>query len=211
MNRTIPAFKLNRSMSTLAPPPELPPFPVQRFSVEEYHRLIDAEVLPEDARVELLEGWISPKMTHKPLHDATIQIIRKRIQRVLPEDWDIRIQSAITTTDSEPEPDLAIVRGDERRYLKRHPGPKDIGLLIEVAESSLELDREQKGRLYARARVASYWIVNVIDRQVEVFSEATGSAAAKYRACQICDGRDFVPLLLDGSTIAQIPARELLP
>src|SRR5205823_2588074 len=95
--------------------------------------------------------------------------------RCLPPDWSLRIQSAITLSDSEPEPDLAVVRGDERRYAAHHPRPADVGLLIEVADSTLLGDRADKGRIYARAGIAIYWIVNLIDRQVEVYSAPSGS------------------------------------
>src|SRR5947207_2591394 len=98
-----------------------PPVPVHRFTVEEYHRLIEHGVLTEDDRVELLEGWIVPKMTHNPPHDATIQIVDEQLRPLLRRGWMLRIQSAITLIDSEPEPDLAIVRGNSRTFLQGHP------------------------------------------------------------------------------------------
>jgi hypothetical protein len=198
-------------MPALAPSPELPPIPVKRFTVGDYHRMIRANVLVEDDRVELLEGWICPKMVHNPLHDGTIQILQERIRLVLPKGWSIRIQSAVTTADSEPEPDLAIVRGHHRTYMTRHPGPKDIGLLIEVAESSLEQDRDLKARLYARARVPQYWIANVVDRQIELLFNPIGGTAPRYRGQRTLRGDDLVPLELDGELVARIPAKELLP
>src|SRR5262249_47133779 len=107
-------------MSVIGPPASLfpmSPYPVWRFSVRGYHGMIQAGILTEDDQVELLEGWIVPKMPHKPPHDGTIQLANKRIGRRLPPGWDIRVQSAVTTSDSEPEPDLAVVRGDESTYL----------------------------------------------------------------------------------------------
>src|SRR5882762_3647803 len=91
----------------------MPPLPVRRFTVAVYHRMIDVGLLTEDEPVELLEGWIVPKMPRNPPHDGTIQRINKRLGRCLPPGWDLRVQSAVTTADSEPEPDLAVVRGDE--------------------------------------------------------------------------------------------------
>src|SRR5713101_9262196 len=84
--------------------------PVHRFSVDEYHRMIEAGVLTENQRVELLEGWIVSKMPHNPLHDSTIDLVVGEAETFLPKDWFIRVQSAITTDDSEPEPDVALVR-----------------------------------------------------------------------------------------------------
>src|SRR5438067_2547299 len=101
--------------STTLPPlsPEQPQrSPRQQMTVTEFHRLIHDGVLGENDRVELLEGWMVPKMTHNPLHDGVIQIVSKRLERHLPSQWSMRIQSAITTADSEPEPDVAVVRGD---------------------------------------------------------------------------------------------------
>src|SRR5579862_683488 len=130
-----------------------PPYPIWRLSVNDYHRLIEFGILGEDDRVELLEGCIVPKMAHNPPHDGTIHIISKRLRKWLPEKWEIRIHSAITASESEPEPDLAIVRDQEREYLTRHPGPGDIGLVVEVAESSLAQDRNEKARVYARSEI----------------------------------------------------------
>lgn len=189
-----------------------PPFPVWRFSVADYHRLIEAGVLGENDRVELLEGWIVPKMTHNPLHDGVIQIVSQRLSGHLPAKWTIRIQSAITTTDSEPEPDIAIVRGDERTYLTRHPSAADIGLLIEVAESSLDQDRSVKSEIYARAGVANYWIVNLLDSQVEVLTHpALSGSAADYMSRRIFRGDELVPFVIDTVEAARIPVGELLP
>jgi hypothetical protein len=202
-------------MSVIAPSPNLfpmSPYPVRRFSVGEYHRMIQAGILTEEDRVELLEGWIVPKMPHNPPHDGTIQLANKRIGRRLPSGWDIRVQSAITTSDSEPEPDLAVVHGDESTYLNRHPGPVDIGVLIEVADTTLATDRTDKGRLYARASIAVYWIINLVDRQVEVYTDPTGpDPNPSYRQHHVYDLQAAVPLVLDGQEHGTIPVRELLP
>ncbi len=82
----------------------------------------------------------------------------------------LRMQSAITLSRSEPEPDAALVRGNARTYAKHHPKPPDIGLVIEVSDSTLDGDRIDKGRLYAEAGIVCYWIVNLVDRQIEIYS-----------------------------------------
>jgi len=151
-------------------------------------------------------------MTHNPLHDGIIQIISKCLGRRLPHHWETRIQSAITTADSEPEPDIVVARGDERAYLARHPGPADIGILIEVAESSLDQDRNEKSRLYARAGIAVYWIINLVDSQIEVGTDPTGpTAAPAYNIRSTYRGEDMMPIVLDGVEVACIAARDLLP
>src|SRR5262249_16174601 len=99
-------------------------------------------------------------MHHNPPHDRVIQRANRIFMRPLPAGWDLRIRSAITLPDSEPEPDIAIVRGDDSTYEHRHPGPSNIEVLIEVSDSTLAGDRRDKSRIYARAKIACYWIVN---------------------------------------------------
>src|SRR5215208_5522260 len=103
---------------SLAPSPShlgsIPPGPMRPFSVSEYGRMIETGVLAEDDPVELLEGWIVFKMTRNPPHDVAVALTGKLLIRVLPAGWHVRSQSAITTQDSQPEPDVAVVRGDER-------------------------------------------------------------------------------------------------
>ncbi len=201
-------------MSTVVTTPlfGLPPVPIRRFTVKEYHRMMDAGILTEDDAVELLEGWIVAKMPHNPPHGGTVQCASKRLGRRLPAGWDLRVQSAVTTGDSEPEPDLAVVRGDEAAYLHRHPGPADIGLLIEVSDSTLSQDRQVKGRLYARAAVPQYWIVNLVDRWIEAYSDPDPSAASpQYRARTDYRPGDMIPLILDGQVVVSLAVADLLP
>lgn len=192
---------------------EMPPLPVRRFSVKEYHRMIDSGILTDEDQVELLEGWIVPKMARNPPHDAVIaQLQLEVIGPRLPKGWFCRVQSAITTPDSEPEPDLAILRGRPLDYLKRHPGPKDMALVIEVADTSIRRDRTIKARLYARASIPIYWIVNLSGARVELHSEPSGPADAPSYGQRRAYGRTrTIPLELDGTTVAEIPVRELLP
>jgi Uma2 family endonuclease len=202
MSSTILPVRIHRQLPSSGP----------RISVGEYHRLIEEGALREDDRVELLDGWIIAKMTHKPLHDGIIQIVSKRLAQFLPPGWEIRIQSAITTADSEPEPDIVVARGHERTYLTRHPGPTDISLLVEVAESSLDQDRTIKSAIYARAGIAVYWIINLIDFQIEVSTDPSAPGAdSMYHSRHIYRGEEKLPVLIEGVEVAQVLARELLP
>jgi Uma2 family endonuclease len=183
--------------------------------VDEYHRMIETGILDDSDRVELLEGYVVLKMPRNPPHDGTIQIVNRQLRQVLPTGWDIRIQSAITLSESEPEPDLTLVRGDERTYLSHHPGPDDVGLIIEVADSTLERDRKDKGRIYARENIPLYWIINLSDGQVEVYSLPSGPgtqpAYAQRQDFSVQTPGNQVPLILDGQLVAQIRVQELLP
>jgi Uma2 family endonuclease len=206
----------------LAPPPVaippalpsiVPTLPIRRFTVDEYHRMIQAGILGEDDAVELLEGWIVPKMSKNPPHDTMISIIMMDVLTPrLPGGWHCRGQSAVTTTDSEVEPDIAVVRGLKRDYLARHPGPADMALVVEVADSSLARDRSEKVRIYARAAVPVYWIINLVDRQVEVYTDPTGpDSGPVYRTRRDYRPGDMVPFVVDGRELGPIPAQELLP
>ncbi|MDB5319245.1 MAG: hypothetical protein JWN40_876 [Phycisphaerales bacterium] len=174
--------------------------------------MILAGILKEDDPVELLEGWIVYKVTHNPLHDATVDQVQEAIRNRISKDWRIRVQSAITTSDSEPEPDVVVAQGPATRYAKRHPGPADIALLIEVADSSLDRDRNEKAPLYARAGIALYWIVNLQESLVEVYSDPAGpTLAPKYQKLERFGINDSVSLTIGGQIIAPIPVTEILP
>jgi Uma2 family endonuclease len=184
----------------------------RRFSVAEYHKLIEIGILTEDDNLELLDGYLVHKMSRNPPHDAALQLIQETLPRFLPAGWCLRMQSAITLSRSEPEPDAALVRGNARTYATHHPKPPDIGLVIEVSDSTLDGDRIDKGRLYAEAGIACYWIVNLVYRQIEVYTQPSGAAATP----SFGHRRDYalsddVPLALDGIVVANIPVRELLP
>src|SRR5436305_8390215 len=102
-------------------------------------------------------------MTRKPPHDVTVALALNLLGKVLDEHWHCRGQSAITTDTGEPEPDVAIVRGKERDYLRAHPRPRDVGLVVEVADATLDSDRLVKGAHYARVGIPIYWTVNLVD------------------------------------------------
>jgi Uma2 family endonuclease len=188
---------------------DFPPAPLRRFTVDEYHRMIDTGVFGPDDRVELLNGWIVTMSPHSPPHDTSIHLTQSEIAQKLPNDWIARVQSSITLSDSEPEPDVAIVRGSVRQYSKRHPAsPTDIGLLVEVSESSLRLDRTIKRATYAREAIAVYWIVNIPESRIEVYWDPSPEG---YRQHRVYGPDEMVPLVLDGREVATVPARELLP
>lgn len=184
-----------------------PPGRVRQFTVDEYHRLIENGFFAAEEQFELLEGWIVEKMSRNPPHDSALNRIRRRLEREMPTGWMLRIQSAITTGDSEPEPDIAIVRGDDADYQNRHPAPGDVGLIVEVANTSLSDDRGLKLRVYAQAGIANYWIANLNERTIEAYSGPAGPAYAKRNVWTVSDS---VRVTLDSKYDATIPVSELL-
>ncbi len=185
---------------------------IARFSVARYQRMIETGILTTEDKVELLENYVVLKMPRNPPHDGTIQIVEEALAPRIPRDWRLRIQLTVVVSDSQPEPDFAVVRGTARSYLSRHPEPSDVGMVVEVADSSLLRDRGDKTRIYARAGIAVYWIVNLVDRRIEVYSQPSGSVAVpSYSSFQVYRPGDAVPLVLDGVAVDSIPVAELLP
>jgi Uma2 family endonuclease len=126
--------------------------------------------------------------------------------------WCVMVVPPVNLEDSEPEPDVALVRIDERTYDGRFPTAKDVGLFIEVADVSLALDQTEKGRIYARSGIPVYWVVNLVDRQVEVHTDPDPAATPPaYRTRTDYRPGDTVPLVLDGQPAGGIAVADLIP
>jgi Uma2 family endonuclease len=196
----------------ISPPPSpryrLATLAVRRFTVAEYHRLIE-HYFVADEQFELIDGYITEKMSRNPPHDAAVNRARRRIERALPAGWIVRIQSAITTADSEPEPDIAVARGDDDDYVARHPGPADLALVVEVANTSLAIDRGPKLAAYARAGISAYWILNLDEARLEVFTSPDSKTSA-YGITQILTAADMITISLDRQLSHPIPVADLL-
>jgi Uma2 family endonuclease len=174
--------------------------------------MIEAGILTTEDKVELLENYVVLKMPRNPPHDGTIDLVKAALPGLIPSGWLLRIQQTVVLSDSQPEPDFAVVRGNPRTYLARHPGPADVGLLIEVANASLLRDQRDKTRIYARGGISCYWIVNLVDRRIEVYAQPSGpTAVPAYGSFQIYQPGDAVPIVLDGAAVASVPAADLLP
>ncbi len=150
--------------------------PVRRLTPDEYRGMIATGELPEGSGYELIEGVVVRKMPQDPPHAGCVRELNTQLGRLLPAGWTLSVQLPITLPGSEPEPDATVARGTNRDYFTRHPGPADIGLVIEVADSSRLIDRRDKQRIYARAGLPVYWVVNIPDRQVEVYTDPQPAA-----------------------------------
>ncbi|HEX8437465.1 Uma2 family endonuclease [Archangium sp.] len=150
----------------------VPPAPedgIRRFRVEEYYRMARAGVFADDERVELLEGRIHRMTPQGARHMRAISRLNRHIVPLLGEELILRVQGPLTLSeDSEPEPDLAVVRTADEASDERHPSTAL--LVIEVSEDSLPKDRSVKAQLYARAGIPEYWIVNLRRQSVEVYT-----------------------------------------
>ncbi|NUN63625.1 Uma2 family endonuclease [Pseudanabaena biceps] len=145
---------------------------IHLWTVADYHQMIEAGVLDEDDRVELLEGKIVCMSPQRPFHAASVQRSSRLLFKLLSDRAEIRIQLPVTLgNDSEPEPDIAVVRLDANEYSFRHPEAPDIYLLIEVADWTISKDRKQKARIYSKNQVLEYWILDLQKRQVYIFRQ----------------------------------------
>ena len=190
------------------PPPHSLALPeVYRMTVEEYERMAAAGVL-DDPRVELINGYLVKKMGENPPHIWTVDAIIEALRAALPHMW-CRKEDPVRIPDfDEPEPDVAVVRGNRDDYRDRIPEPKDVVLLVEVAESTLDRDQGEKRRAYASGGILDYWIINLVARQVEVYSNPT---AGDYRSLQVFKLGDEIPVLIEGVEVGRISASDVLP
>ena len=185
---------------------------IWRLSIEQYHAIIQAGILTDDDSVELLEGWLVFKMPKNPPHRVTTRLVRTALENILPRGWYVDSQEPITLSNSEPEPDIVVVRGDTRQYLDRHPGAEDIALIIEVSDTTLQRDRTVKKGIYARAGISIYWILNLVEEQVEVYSQPLVEVEQPDYSQRLDFGRSAViPIIIEGIEIGAIAVDALLP
>jgi Uma2 family endonuclease len=144
---------------------------ITRYSVDDYEEMIRLGVLTENDRVELIRGEIVAKMPIGPRHSASIKGLNEVLFPQLVGRATVGIQDPIRLADSEPEPDLSLVRRRADRYASGHPRPPDIFLSAEGSDSSLDDDRTIKLSLYAEAGIIEYWIVNLVDDCLEVYRD----------------------------------------
>ena len=165
---------------------------IHLWTVADYHQMIEAGVLDEDDRVELLEGKIVCMSPQRPFHAASVQRSANYLYEMLRNRAYIRAQlPVILGNDSEPEPDIAVVRFDANEYSFRHPEAPDIYLLIEVADWTISKDRKQKARIYAKNHVLEYWILDLQKRQVYIFRQPEDGS---YREELILSSKDHMAM-----------------
>lgn len=182
------------------------------ISVERYHQMIETGILTDDDPVELLEGLLVQKMPKNPAHIYATGLLLDNLPRLIPSGWYLNFQEPVTTSNSEPEPDVTVVRGRRFDYRDRLAGPEDTALVMEVADATLRRDRGIKKRLYARAGVPVYWIINLVKSQIEVYTEPDQqSVPPDYRLRRIYREGDRIPIMLDGTEVGQILVSDILP
>jgi len=183
-----------------------------RWRRVEYERLVETGFFRPGDPVELVGGQLIVAEPQGSRHFAAVQAMEEALRAAFGRGWQIRGQGPLALDDeSEPEPDVAVVAGSFRDYVHGHPSRP--ALVVEVSESSLALDRDHKGSLYARAGLADYWIVNLVDQSLEVYRDPVPDPATpfgwRYRSVEVLRGEAFVsPLASSG---ARIRVHDVLP
>jgi Uma2 family endonuclease len=185
---------------------------LRRFSRVEYEKLIELGVFRPGEAIELIGGALVVAEPQGAAHYTAIRKTARALEAAFGPGWDVRTQGPIGLDDeSEPEPDIAVVPGSPDDYGRAHPSRPV--LTVEVAESSLALDRRHKGSLYARAGLPDYWVLNLVDQVLEVYREPTPDPTApfgwRYARSEVFGVATRVaPLAAPGSSI---PVSRLLP
>ncbi len=186
----------------------------KRLTVDQYDQMVEAGILPETNRFELIEGRIVEKDVKNPAHSTASDRTRRAIERILPGGWYVRQEQPVRIPNrrSEPEPDLSVVHGVIEDYETRHPDPEDVALVVEVTRSSVAKDRAL-ARVYGSGGIPVYWIVNVPGRRLEVY-EGPGpqqGRGGRYPAPRILRETASVSLFLGGREVGKIAVADLLP
>ncbi len=188
------------------------PVRTRRWTRGEYDRLIERGVFGPEERLELIDGELLVREPQGSPHAVAVGLVQDALAKAFGRGWHVRNQSPVALDDaSEPEPDVAVVRGARRDYREHHPARPE--LIVEVAETGLRFDRRRKSGLYARAGVPEYWIVNLVDRVLEVYREPVRATAArhgwKYRQVRLLKPPAAVSPL--AAPAARVRVSDLLP
>jgi Uma2 family endonuclease len=192
--------------------PTVPTVPLWKLNVEQYHQMIQSGILTEDDPVELLHGLLVAKTPQNPRHRIVTRLTRDRLENSIPPGYYVDSQEPITLTDiDELEPDVVVIQGDSRDYRGQHPTGLNVALVVEVSDSTLKYDRTLKLSTYAQAGIPVYWIINLIDQQIEVYSAPTQvNDKTTYQTCQILKQAELVVIMIDDLEVEQVTAKDLL-
>jgi Uma2 family endonuclease len=184
-------------------------FHIRPWTRREYDRAFELGLFQEDEKIELLDGLLIVAEPHNPPHATGVALAADVVRAVFADGWLVRVQLPLALDDiSEPEPDIAVVPGSARDYRRVHPS--QAALVLEVADTSLRLDRSRKASVYARVGIADYWIVNVIDQVLEVHREPGREGRRwRYGLVQILGPEATITPL--AAPLAGISVADLLP
>ena len=173
----------------------------RRFAVSEYHQMAQAGILGEDDRVELIDGEVTQMTPIGRRHAACVDRLNKLFGKAFGDDAQVRVQNPVVLSEyTEPQPDLAILRPRADFYAAGHPTQEHIFLLVEVAETSADLDRRVKVPLYARSGIQELWLVDLEGETVTISRDPTPSGYGTARVAG--RGEELAPLAFPGRPLA---------
>jgi len=187
-------------------------FPEHRITTERYLKMVEAGVFGRGDHVFLWHGRLVEKMTKGRPHSFAALKLNKLLDRIIPADWHVELEQPMDLgDDAMPEPDLMVIRGTLDDYRTQIPVPRDIPLIIEVADSSVAVDRGAVLRDYALAQIPVYWLINLLKRRVEVYSRPSGPADRPgYADRAEHEVGTEVPVVLDGREVGRIPVGQFI-
>ena len=189
------------------------PLPIYRLNVEQYHKMIEVGVFTSDDRVELLEGLLVSTTPKNQPHSIAAGSIGDALIRIIPAGWYVAREEPLRARDdSEPEPDVMVVRGSRNDYPVSPPRGTDLALFVEVADSSLARDKTEKKRIYAEAGIPNYWLVNLLERRIELYTDPTGPGnwPDYRRRADHAPGTDL-PITIEGHVVGSLAVTDVLP
>jgi Uma2 family endonuclease len=204
------------SIATLVAPSQAPAADVPYdLTIDVFSRMVESDLIPRDRQVFLSNGRLYEKMAKTKAHGSVGAAINRAVARRLPQDWSLWPESTIVLDPTNaPLPDFAVVRSGDlvgRATPDRYPGPGDIGLLIEVAVTSLHADLTTALEQYARASIPVYWVVDVLGRRILVHTEPRiVDGRGEYARVETYRPGQSLPLVLDGREVDRIPFDELI-
>ena len=177
-----------------------------QFTVQQFHEMMDKGILSAKDRVELVNGLVVRKSSQNTPHASMVEDFYMQLAKQIVPGWKIRSQLPITLVSGEPEPDFAIIRGRRKSNDKCHPTVSECGIVMEVSDSTLRYDRNEKGPFYSAAGIPEYWIINLEEGVVEVYTHPTPDG---YDQVQVFRPGECVPFILDAQLITTFSVTEL--
>ncbi|MFO0951723.1 MAG: Uma2 family endonuclease [Isosphaeraceae bacterium] len=199
----------------LRPTPIVPPSDeprLYRMTTDIYEAMVKAGVFGDVSPIYLWKGQLVLPMTKGPDHENALAALNALFVPLVGSERHVRLGSPVRIPDdSEPEPDVLILRGTVRDFHKRTPGPADVALAVEVADSSLRFDSGSKMSAYAEAGIPEYWVVNIPRQRVDVYSKPSGPGPSpSYADHRSCSPEEEILLTLDGREVGRIAVRDIL-
>jgi hypothetical protein len=183
----------------------------ERMTLDEYRRRAAAGAFSTSQAFELLEGVVVPKTRQTLRHETAVEKLRDLIGIMIPNGWHLLAQP-IACGDSQPEPDLAVAADVLNEFANHPPTAENVPLVVEAADGSLLSDRKLKGRIYARAGIVCYWLLNLIDSQLEVYTNPSGPVPMPgYQEKRVYRVEDKISLVIGLDDLGTLRIGDILP